>query len=83
MSFPSPVLRTGLFYSLLTLSFPLGSVIPAKAGIQYMYVYGQTVLFPKRDIFTVCFGLQLVCFIASPYLNSLAVIPRRHLVKNP
>ena len=41
------------------------------------------VLFPKRDILAVRYGLQFVCFIDSLYLNKLTVKPCGHLVKNP
>jgi hypothetical protein len=40
-------------------------------------------MYSERDIFTVRYGLQLVCFIDSLYLNKLAVKPCGHLVKNP
>jgi hypothetical protein len=43
----------------------------------------KTVLFPKRDIFAVRYGLQFVCFIVSLYLNKLTVNPCGHLSKNP
>jgi len=39
-------------------------------------------MYTARNIFAVCFGLQLVCFIASLFLNRLTVIPRRRLAKN-
>ena len=40
-------------------------------------------LFPKRDIFAVCFGLHESVLKKHWYLNRFIVKPRRHLAKNP
>ena len=44
---------------------------------------GQLLCDSERDIFTVRYGLQFVCFKDSLYLNKLTVNPCGHLVKNP